>query len=292
MRAALTLLALLASTSVAGPAALLDRVVAQVDGEVILLSEVADAQRRDERPGQSARTTLNRMIDAKLLRQEAERRGYSAPEERIAQEVEDEIRALRAQFSEEETFQEWLAAQGTSLAVERRRLRDERAAQRLEQGLIDGRVGTPPSELPFSPSWHLSQILIACDQRADEAVVRAKYQEILALRRRVQEGEEFAAVARAESEDAHTAERGGVLGEMERDVLDPGIAEALEGLSEGDVTVPVRTERGWHLLRVNRLLTPRERWYKEAFLRERASLLEELHRRAHVEIHLATQPEG
>jgi parvulin-like peptidyl-prolyl isomerase len=274
----------LSATSLAGgPAALLDRVVAEVNDEVVLLSELGGAAGERDAAG---RELLERMIDARLLRQEAERQGAEPPQEIIAEAVDERIEEMMASWPDQETFDAWLAAQEMTRASLRQRLREEETEAWMRRSAVMGRIGAPPASPEFEPQFELAQIVLALRPGASEATVLARYQECLDLRARVLEGEDFAELAVLRSDDPATGPAGGDLGILSVGVLDLGIAEGLRGLSDGDLTVPVRTERGWHLIQVKRLITARQRWYMQAFEDARASLLEELRRRGHITIHL------
>jgi peptidyl-prolyl cis-trans isomerase D len=83
---------------------------------------------------------------------------------------------------------------------------------------------------------------------ADSAAAMARAD---SLRQRVLDGEEFAEVARAESADSISAERGGDVGRLGRDDLDVTLSEAAFALSVGVVSEPVRSPFGYHLLQVD-----------------------------------------
>lgn len=72
-----------------------------------------------------------------------------------------------------------------------------------------------------------------------------------ALYERLQEGEPFAALAEEYSDDSASADEGGDLEYIQRDVMEPAFEEAafnLEGV--GDISEPVKTEFGYHLIKL------------------------------------------
>ncbi|MDF0749182.1 SurA N-terminal domain-containing protein [Marinobacter sp. 71-i] len=87
-----------------------------------------------------------------------------------------------------------------------------------------------------------SHILIEDGEEADETI--ATIQERLAA------GESFAALAKEFSVDTVSAEQGGDLGYAERGVYDPAFEEALFALEEGEVSDPVSTSFGIHLIKL------------------------------------------
>lgn len=79
----------------------------------------------------------------------------------------------------------------------------------------------------------------------DEAL--AKAQEI---HKRLLAGEDFAALAKAESDDARSGNNGGDLGSFKRDQMVPQFAQAAFSLPTGQVSEPVKTQFGYHLIKV------------------------------------------
>ena len=80
-----------------------------------------------------------------------------------------------------------------------------------------------------------------------EAEALAKAQEI---RQKIVQGADFADLARAESSDAGTASKGGDLGFLKHGQAVPSFEEALFALPVGEVSQPVKTTYGYHLIKV------------------------------------------
>lgn len=75
----------------------------------------------------------------------------------------------------------------------------------------------------------------------------AKAQEI---HKKLVAGEDFASLAKTESDDARSAAKGGDLGSFKRDQMVPAFAQAAFGLAVGQVSEPVKTQFGYHLIKV------------------------------------------
>jgi peptidyl-prolyl cis-trans isomerase D len=97
---------------------------------------------------------------------------------------------------------------------------------------------------------HARHILVGLDAEADEAVVEATRARALALRARLIEGEDFAALALAESDDLGTREDGGDLGFFARGQNLAEFDEAAFALAPGDLSEPIQTDTGFHLILV------------------------------------------
>lgn len=100
-----------------------------------------------------------------------------------------------------------------------------------------------------------AHILVNVAADADEATVeaaRAKAQGIAEQARA--EGSDFAGLAAANSEDLGTRDLGGDLGVIGRDVFPKAFEDAVFALEEGGVSDPVRTDQGWHVVKLTGLV--------------------------------------
>ncbi|HMK35975.1 MAG TPA: SurA N-terminal domain-containing protein [Desulfomonilaceae bacterium] len=107
-----------------------------------------------------------------------------------------------------------------------------------------------PKEFVTPEQIHASHILIkvppnATKEQADEALKK-----IEDIRNKIKVGEAFATVAQKDSQDESTAEKGGDLGFLSRNSLHPQLENAAAKLEPGQISEPVRTEQGYHLLTV------------------------------------------
>jgi peptidyl-prolyl cis-trans isomerase D len=81
--------------------------------------------------------------------------------------------------------------------------------------------------------------------------------QIEAVAARLAAGEDFAELAKETSQDSGSATQGGDLGYFGRDVMEPAFEEAVFALeNEGDVTEPVQTEFGYHLIKLTGIQRP------------------------------------
>ena len=82
----------------------------------------------------------------------------------------------------------------------------------------------------------------------------AAFERIQDIQKRLNTGEDFAELAATESDDIFSGADGGDLGLLERDTLDPDLEDAGFALSaEGDVSNIVRSEFGFHLVKLTEL---------------------------------------
>lgn len=99
----------------------------------------------------------------------------------------------------------------------------------------------------------IRHILLEVPDSADAEAVREEAQ---ALRERILAGEDFAEVAEEASDDPGSARNGGDLGLVRRGDFVERFEEAAWALEEGELSEPVRTEFGWHLIEVTEVRAP------------------------------------
>lgn len=85
-----------------------------------------------------------------------------------------------------------------------------------------------------------------------EAAARAAADDI---KRRIEGGQDFAAIAGAESKDEATAAQGGDLGCVPNNAFPPEAQAAVEAAQPGQVVGPIRTDRGFYVIQVQRSTT-------------------------------------
>lgn len=96
-------------------------------------------------------------------------------------------------------------------------------------------------------------ILFTLPEGADEAEVEAVRARAEAALKRIRDGESFAELARKMSEDPGSAELGGDLGIISKGVMEPDFEEAAFTLKEGEVSEPVLTSFGFHIIKVDEI---------------------------------------
>jgi peptidyl-prolyl cis-trans isomerase SurA len=92
-----------------------------------------------------------------------------------------------------------------------------------------------------------SHILIKPSEILTDDQAREKIQ---GLRARAEAGEDFAALAREYSEDIGSAQEGGELGWTSPGQMVPEFEQAMQATAVGDISPPVRSQFGWHIIKV------------------------------------------
>lgn len=98
-----------------------------------------------------------------------------------------------------------------------------------------------------------AHILIETGGELSDDEAKAKIDEIAT---RVKSGDDFAAVAKEASQDPGSANEGGDLGFAGPGVYDPAFEDALYALNEGEVSAPVKSEFGWHIIKLLGVQSP------------------------------------
>ena len=109
-----------------------------------------------------------------------------------------------------------------------------------DQEIAGGRFVAPPER-------RARHILIAVEDDGDDSAARTQAEQLV---ERLQAGEDFAALAAEVSDDPGSAPEGGDLGWAQSDAYVGPFADALFSMAEGDLSDPVRTDFGYHVIRL------------------------------------------
>jgi peptidyl-prolyl cis-trans isomerase D len=108
---------------------------------------------------------------------------------------------------------------------------------------------------------HAHHILVAVNAKVDSAAALKKAQDIEA---KLKAGGNFEALAKQYSDDAGSAAQGGDLGFAERGSLPGPFGDALFAMKSGDISPPVRTQDGYHIIRLDEIVPAKGKTFEEA----------------------------
>ena len=117
-------------------------------------------------------------------------------------------------------------------------------------------------------------ILIQVPEKADPEVQKAALKKAEDLRRKLLAGADFSELARKYSEDPGTRDKGGDLGFFSRGQMVSEFEEAVFKLKVGEISPPIKTRFGYHLVQVEAKIPSQEQPYEEVKDRVRQDLLE------------------
>jgi len=202
--------------------------------------------------GSSEITTEKELLDSiRLRRQQREISYFIVPQQHFqSTDPVDDTEVQTYYQTNEEAFRapeqvklEYLVLdqQGISATMEP----DAEALQQQYEAQLD-KFRTPEQR-------RARHILVTVDVDGDEAQASGAKARIDAIRDRISAGEEFAAVAKEVSEDPGSAGQGGDLGLFGRGVMDPAFENAAFSLVEGELSEPIRSAFGYHLIEVTEI---------------------------------------
>lgn len=242
--------------------------VATVNGEPITKAQLEEAFRTAvEASGVKAddlsadqklngyRQILDELIMDKLVAKAA------AGEVVSDEEVNAEIAKLKKQFPTEEAFQAQLKEAGQTPEKLTAALRTMLQQQRWMQSQIKDTdsVGDADAKKFYDSNTEefknpetvkASHILFMVNKDDSEEVVKQKEAAAKAALARAKKGEDFDKLAKELSEEPGAKESGGDLGYFSKDRMVPEFAEAAFSQKPGDISEPVKTQFGWHIIKV------------------------------------------
>ena len=246
----------------------LDRVVAIVDNDVVMQSQLNDRLREVQQtiarqgaalPPEHVLTqqVLERLIIENLQLQIGDRSGIRIADDELNQAME--TIAQRNGMSLEQ-FREALARDGLSYVDAREQIRREMIISRVRQRRVAERTQVTEQEVKnflasdlgkmhLAEELRLANIMIPVQEGASAAQIQAAERQAQELYQQLQQGADFAqmAIARSASENAL---EGGEMGWRQAAQLPPPFDDLVSSLNPGEVTPPVRAPGGFILLKV------------------------------------------
>jgi peptidyl-prolyl cis-trans isomerase SurA len=244
----------------------LDRVVAVVNNDAITLGELQEsvAMYRQENRGRAmasdeelSRQFLGRLIDVRLQLQEAERERIVVEEAEINDELHERLKRFGATNMDE--LEAMVKAQGLTMDSVRKRVRDSLRVAKVIRRKVALRVSVTEPEvdrylaenrdkLETGLKYHAWHILVTPSGGSDAAWEAARLR-AEGLRTQIQQGADFAEVARQHSRDA-SARTGGDLGTLKRGELAQDVEATILALNPGEVSMPHRSSLGFHIFKL------------------------------------------
>jgi peptidyl-prolyl cis-trans isomerase SurA len=255
--AAIFVLALLAAPG--ARAEVVNRIVATVDGDPITAHEVRRYAEERRARNVPADALLEAVITERILSKEIAARKITARQEDIDRIVADTI--ARNKLTPDQ-FEKALKQQGLTLEQYRTRLKSE-----IERSQLVGQElrGDPPeisdedvrryydqNKRQFSAKSAVTvrDIFFAFHAEMQQKDVLAVVERAKAVKQMADSGQPFEALARKYSEGPG-ADRGGLLGSFRRGEMAPALEQAAFALDPGEVSPPIVSPQGVHLLKVD-----------------------------------------
>lgn len=251
---------------------LFDGVVATVDDEVILMSDLreeiapflADLKSQGASPEQiqqemeqAFQKALDRYIERLLLYRKAINEGLNVDEK----EIDDRINKIKKRYGSPEEFNRILEESGESMSEFRERIKQQiialsYAIKKRKEFESEFTVSEPDiakyynehiEEFQNPQRVKVRRIFLSASKDPDE---RAKVRErIMEIHDRLKQGADFNSIAENESQGPE-ADRGGLIGWVSGGDLVPELEQMIEKMNVGDISQPIETEWGFHILKV------------------------------------------
>ncbi len=244
----------------------MDRIVAVVDEDVILKSELDRAelnvkQQYASHPEQLPpadvlrKQVLDRLVLVRLQLARAAETGMKVSDAEIDQGIQRVAEQNKMNLAQ---LQQRLTADGMSYDEFRKSMRDELLVQKMQQAVIQERVAVSDNEIDNQlateraggPQVHLAHILVALPDAATPEQVKTAQDKIQGVKELIDQGKmEFSAAAIRYS-DSPNALEGGDLGWRSLDEVPPAFTELVKTLKPGQMTQPLRGASGFQLLKL------------------------------------------
>jgi len=247
----------------------LPEVVARINGKEIKKGELLNRVRavRAEKgrmglpPDESAEfyhDVLDQIVGATLLYQESRAQGMAAPDT----EVEGRLAAVKARFPEDDAFASALSAQGLTPDSLKEEIRLNLSVQKLVETDIASKIAVSEEaqkkfydenqdQMKEPERVRVSHILVKADSEApaeDKARARAKLEAVVA---QIQKGEDFAKLARENSDDTGSKAQGGELPWISSGETVPPFEKAAFALKVGELSSVVESPFGFHVIKLH-----------------------------------------
>jgi peptidyl-prolyl cis-trans isomerase SurA len=248
---------------------LLDGIAAIVNDGVVLKSELngeltrivarLEAQGTRLPPEQNLiPQVLERLIVLRIQLQRAERVGIQVSDETLNAALGNIAQRNNVSIAELPAI---LAREGIDYQAYRREMREQVMIEQLRQRDVLSRIVVTPKEIDeylarqagraaFNLEYDLAHILIAIPPDASPGDVAAAQKKVETVAERLEAGEDFAQLA-VQFSDGQQALEGGALGWKKGDELPTLFAEIVPGLGKGQVSEPIRSASGFHIVRLN-----------------------------------------
>jgi foldase protein PrsA len=222
---------------------------------------------------------LTRLVDQELVYQQAHKKNIRIDPKLLEQRVEE----VSKQFPSEQMLKTALDMQGLTMDL----LKTKFEKQMVEEALIREEVVPhvkvddkeveayyqknldklrTPKKYEIHHIFAASQQTSPHDSKIQDAALRKKAERLNALvdqdaaaktkdlRRQLQDGADFAELAKEHSEDSQSGQKGGSWGAVALSELPETLADALKKLKQNEISEPIRSPYGYHILKWTKVI--------------------------------------
>ena len=242
----------------------IDKIIAKIDDYIILKSELEstylDVLSRGERlSGNTKCAVFKNLITNKLLVAKAEIDSVLVEDNEVNQELDSRMHIIINQVGSEEEIENFYNKTISEFKNELfDDIKEQLVANKMRREILSDLSVSPEEvrlffyDIPvdsipyFSTQVQISQI-VKIIEVGDEQKEKTKM-DLINIRNKIIQGESFEILATLNSDDPGSAEQGGRIGFVGRGILQPEYEAAALKLSPGEISMPIETQVGFHLI--------------------------------------------
>ncbi len=249
-------------------AELIDRIVAKIGSDIVLMSDVYKLMYQMQTAGYPAEginegAALRQIVEQKVIFQKAKDMDIKIDQNRAEQYAKAELKKIKAKYPSEQAFIADLARENLTenelLELYIDQIKESYMSQQLIDVYVKSKVNiteadmqayyeTSKDSLAVKPvTWKTGYIIHAI--KPSKASEEGKLVQMREIQNRLNQGADFAALA-TEVSDCPSRERGGDLGFFSRGMMVKPFEDAAFSLNVGEISGIVRSEFGFHLIKV------------------------------------------
>ncbi|MHB9154118.1 MAG: peptidylprolyl isomerase [Endomicrobiales bacterium] len=291
-------------------AKVVDKTVAIVNGEAIMLSEfdkiaspiieqykqaAPETEKTPEKIKELKQKLLDQMVEDKILKQQAQKSKIRITK----RELEEGVNQVKKRFANEAEFQSELKKENITTGQFEKRIEEQLMVMKLIEQEIKAKTPQPSEQEVkayyekiqakmagkdlgldkkeedelgalakylsklTSEQVHARHILVAVDKNASKETKAAALKKIQGIQKELKDGADFEDLAQKYSDDPGSKPRGGDLGFFARGDMVPEFEKVAFSLNVGQVSEPVLTDFGYHLIKVEEKRAARKLTYDD-----------------------------
>jgi peptidyl-prolyl cis-trans isomerase SurA len=246
-------------------AEVIDRIVAVVNEDIITKSEleesmipfIADYRLRygdeimEEKIDEARQDALNRLIEEKLILQDARKRKVAVEDFEIQERIDD----VKQRFRDEAEFLQAINASGVTLLRLKKKYEEQIMMRKLINAIINSRVNISPTQIAAYYYGNIKDFTMPDMARFKVFFLRYSEEQTRDMARsiasnvlsRINEGEDFDMLVRQFSQGPNT-DKGGDMGYMPEGSTIPELEEQIRQLKPGSVSDIINTDSGLYIM--------------------------------------------
>ena len=241
-----------------------ERVVATVDGNMIMESQVVRALGKNANNAANRKAALESIIDETLVQQAVKKAGIIVDHRQVDRAIEDIAARNGLTYGQ---LLDALDYQGISLNQYRQQIAQQMMMEAIRHQSIGQAIQVQPEQVQAqakamleqdkaagkvqqvsAPEYRISHILIKTNPVLNDVKAKTKLNQLVAD---IKAGKTtFEEAAKANSVDYVSAADGGDLGFQFLDTFDPAFANVASRAKKDQISAPFKSQFGWHILKV------------------------------------------